>query len=168
MCKMVMVAAVVVVAAMLMAAVRAPAAEAMGNQGLRTLWGDSPRVKLKMAVLGRALVLRSELDITTEQREQIRAIVVAHRAAIAEAVKPVVEKRRALGEAVRAGQPDERTIRRIAAELGQAAGDAAVTAARVRGEVARVLTAEQLKLIEQFHAGNATAVTEFLEGLGGE
>jgi len=128
--------------------------------------GNRPLGRMLMGQLGRAMALRSELNITDEQRAQLRQILVSHKAEIAAATRPLVERARALREAVAAEQPDERAIRAAAAELGAAIGDAAVLASKVRGEAARVLTPQQLELIQQFHADRAQAVDELLGRIG--
>jgi Spy/CpxP family protein refolding chaperone len=117
---------------------------------------------------GRLLELRSELDLTTEQRHQVRDILVDHRAEIATAVKPVVEKRRALREATLAANVDETAIRTAANDLGKAIGDAAVIGAKVKAEVRAVLTPEQQKKLDEFRGASDSAIDSFLDEAAGK
>jgi Spy/CpxP family protein refolding chaperone len=113
--------------------------------------------------LGRLLVLRSEVNLTEQQRHQIRDVIVSHRAEIAATVKPVREQRLALRKAVLAEKTDEAAIRAAAEGLGKALGDAAVKAAKLRSDLAPILTPEQRELIHKFLAENEAVVSKFLD-----
>jgi Spy/CpxP family protein refolding chaperone len=115
--------------------------------------------------LGRLLVLRSELNVTDEQKAQIRGLVSEHRDEIAQAAAGVIEARRALREAVVAETPNEETIRSLAGELGEAIGDAAVGTSKMVGQIKTILTPEQLELIRAFHENREGAVDAFLQRL---
>ena len=93
---------------------------------------DTPVGRMISGNLGRLLVLRSEMNVTPEQRAEIRGVLVGHRSQIAATVKSVREKHLVLRDAVLADQPDEGKIRAAARELGIALGDAAVKAAHLR------------------------------------
>jgi Spy/CpxP family protein refolding chaperone len=127
--------------------------------------GDDGPHPLRMFLsgqLGRLMTLRAELGVTGEQQTEIRKIVESHRSEIAAVAKPIVEKRRALRDAVTAENPNEATIRAAANDLGKAIGDAAVLAAKVKPEVYRVLTPEQQKKVESFRADSDSAVDRFI------
>jgi periplasmic protein CpxP/Spy len=113
--------------------------------------------------LGRLLELRSELDLTADQRSQIREIVKSHRQEIADAIRPMVEKRRALRDATLAENANEATIRAAADELGKAIGDAAVVGSHVKAEIHKVLTPEQQEKISHFRGESQSAVDKFLD-----
>jgi Spy/CpxP family protein refolding chaperone len=113
--------------------------------------------------IGRLMVLRSELEITTEQRAEIRDTVKAYRPQIAQVAKPIVERRRALRQAVLSDTPNEETIRAAAEELGKAIGDAAVLASKVCGNVRGMLTEEQIHKIIAFQIETAEAADGLLE-----
>jgi Spy/CpxP family protein refolding chaperone len=123
---------------------------------------DTPIGRLMSGNLGRLLVLRSEMNVTPEQRAEIRGVLVGHRSQIAATVKSVREKHLVLRDAVLADQPDEGKIRAAASELGDALGDAAVKAARLRGKLAPILTDEQRELIREFRQDRDESVDEFL------
>lgn len=116
--------------------------------------------------LGRLMVLRSEVNLTDAQREKIKAVVVAHKPEILAEAKAVVEKRSALRNAVLTETPDEKAIRKAAEELGREIGNAAVLAAKVKGEVAPMLTDEQKALIKTCIADCDKAVGRFFEEAG--
>lgn len=124
--------------------------------------GRGPLGRLVRANVGRLITLGAELNITDEQREQLKAIVHAHRDETAQVVQKLVEKKQALREAVMAQPADEDAIRAASNDLGKAVGDAAVLGSKIIAEARGVLTPEQLELIEQFLAEHDKSVNEFL------
>jgi Spy/CpxP family protein refolding chaperone len=106
-------------------------------------WAGSPLGRLISGHIGRLILLRSELNLTDEQRAKLKDTVAAKKPEIARAAKGVWEKRTALADAVLADQPDEQAIHKAADELGKVIGDAAVLASKVAGEVKPVLDAGQ-------------------------
>jgi Spy/CpxP family protein refolding chaperone len=122
---------------------------------------DHPLVNFIRGQIGRWMVLRSELDLTADQKQQIAAIVQAHKAEILQVVRPVVQKRQALRDAVTAANPDETVIRSAADDLGHAIGDAAVLASKIKQQVAPILTDEQRRQITDFRRQSDHAVEDF-------
>jgi len=116
--------------------------------------------------LGRLMVLRSEVNLTDQQREKIKEVVTAHKSEILTEAKAVVEKRTVLRNAVLTEKPDEAAIRKAAEDLGREIGNAAVLAAKVKGEVAPVLTDDQKALIKTCIADCDKAVGRFFEEAG--
>jgi len=110
--------------------------------------------KLVTGHIGRLLVLRSELNVTADQRAQIREVIVGYKDRIGPVVENLKEKRRALRDAVRAETPEEMAIRNAANELGKAIGDAAVLASEVVGKTREFMTDEQRNRIQQFVQAN--------------
>ncbi len=108
--------------------------QGMGRGGAVGPLGGGPG----MPGFGRGL---RQLDLSAEQREQVKAIREAHRdefRALAERGTPV---RRALADAIESG--DEAAIRKHSAELAAVQTDRALLAARVHEEIAKILTPEQ-------------------------
>ena len=116
--------------------------------------------------IGRLLALRSELDLTSDQKQQIRQVLQSNKAQIADVLRPLVAKRRALRDAVMAGTPDEKAIRAAAADMAGAIGDAAVVASKIRGQIAPLLTLEQRQKVEEFRKNSQQGVDHFLDTLG--
>lgn len=110
---------------------------------------DSPVGKLISGQIGRLMTLRSDLNVTADQKARIRDIVTAQKPEIAKAAKAVWEKRIALRRAVLADSPDEQAIRTASGELTRAIGDAAVLASKVAGAVKPVLTDEQREMLRK-------------------
>lgn len=129
---------------------------------LRQRLGDTPLGRFVTGQVGRMLVLKSELNVTPEQREHVVSILRSHRAEIAKAAKPVVEKRRVLRAATLAQPIDEARIRAAAEDLGKSLGDLAVLGAQIKDEVRDVLTPEQRERIKAFHAENDQVVDKFI------
>ena len=154
------------VAVVVVGAVAKPAV-VEGAGAVRTLLSqrllDTPMGRFLTGQVGQLLVLRSRLNVTPEQREQVVRVLQSHRAELAQAAKPVVAKRRALREATTAETLDEPQIRDAAADLGKALGDLAVIGARVKAEVRATLTAEQRKTLDEFRTQNYKIVDEFID-----
>ena len=140
-------------------------ASAPGAGWLKGPAASTPLGRLVTASLGRLLVLRSELELTPEQRSQIRDVLISHRAQIAQTVKSVRDKRVVLRDAVLQGQSDEQ-IRAAAAELGTQIAEASVKAVKLRNQLAPILTEQQRTRIGQFIADQDQAVGRFLEQAG--
>jgi Spy/CpxP family protein refolding chaperone len=151
--------------ALVCVALNAWAAEPPAKADFETL-GQSPFAKLITGNIGRLLVLRSELGITADQKNKIIGIVKSHRHEIRPVVKTIVEKRRALREAVLNKPGDETAIRGAASEMGKAIGDAAVLASKIVAQVKPELTSKQIERIEKFRADTQKATTDWLDQIG--
>ena len=113
--------------------------------------GKGPLRNFISGQIGRLITLRSELDLSDDQKSQIKAIVVKHREEIVGVVKPLIEKRRAMHEAMLSKDgTDEAAIRAAADSLAKPIGDAAVLGAKIRAEARGVLTPDQLKKVSEF------------------
>lgn len=123
----------------------------------------TPLGRLISGSVGRLLVLRSDLAVTDAQRAQVREVLVQHRPEIAATVKSVQDSRVELRNTVLRGDADEATIRAAADKLGQAVSDAAVKAAKLRNELAPILTDEQKERIGEFFSEQDAAVNKVLE-----
>lgn len=131
--------------------------------GPTSLWRNSPLGRTIAASFGRVLTLRSDLNVTDEQRQQIRDVLVSHRAEIATTVKSVRDKRVALRDLVRSDKAEKSQIRSAADELGQAVSDAAVKAVELRGKIAPLLSQDQRATIDKFLMENDAAINAFLD-----
>jgi Spy/CpxP family protein refolding chaperone len=145
-----------------------PSAWAVGTEGNPdgASYSTPPIARLIMGNIGRFLVLRSELNITDQQRQQIRGAVKRHRDEIRPVAQTILEKKRALREAVLTKPGDEEAIRKAASELGKAIGDASVVASKVVAGAKGSLKPEQVERIRQFRVGVDKAETEWLEHMG--
>ena len=157
--------ALVLKLALVCVALNAWAAEPAAKADMETL-SQAPLAKLVTGNIGRFLVLRSELGITTDQKKKIIGIVKSHRDEIRPVVKTIMEKRRALRETVVKKPGDETAIRGAATEMGKAIGDAAVLASKIVAQVKPELTSQQIEHIEKFRADTQKATTEWLNQMG--
>ena len=123
---------------------------------------DTPLGRMISGNFGRMLVLRSELNLTPEQKTEIRDILVSHRTEIASTMQAVHAKRTALGQAILQGK-SESEIRAAADALGDVISDTAVKAVKLRNQLAPVLTDEQQELIGRFIHDKDNSVESFLE-----
>lgn len=92
------------------------------------------------------------LDLTDEQREQVRTAIGESREAARTNRRETRAARAALAEATASATVDEDRIRTLAAELGRLVGDAAVRRAQVYAAVWRILTPEQQARAEEIGA----------------
>jgi Spy/CpxP family protein refolding chaperone len=92
------------------------------------------------------------LDLTDDQKTQIKGILKSHATDIEAQLKAGMDAHRALHESIMAEPIDETMIRTRAAELSKVEGDGAVLFAHVRAEVFPLLTDGQKQKIEKFRA----------------
>ena len=137
-------------------------AEPPAKADIETL-GHAPLAKLITGNIGRFLVLRSELAITADQKKKIVEIVKSRRHEIRPVAKMILEKRRALQEAVVNKPGDETAIRGAATEMGKAIGDAAVLASKIIAQVKPELTSQQIERIGKFRADVQKATDDWLD-----
>jgi Spy/CpxP family protein refolding chaperone len=154
----------------LVAAILAISAPGWGGQTTGgddpTFFGASPLKRLIVGNIGRFLVLRSELNVTPEQRSKIAGTVKRHRNEIRPVAKDVLEKRKALREAVLATPKNEEAIRKAANDLGKAIGDASVLASKVIAEARTALTPEQIERIRKFRMEKDNATMAWVDKIG--
>ncbi len=98
-----------------------------------------------MGARGPMSMLR-ELDLSDDQRQQIRALFDQVEAS--GALEKLREARESLHDAIESGA-DEANLRQQASVLGEAEGDAAVEWTRVRARIQEILTPEQKQELEQ-------------------
>ncbi len=122
----------------------------------------SPIKQLIAGKIGRLLVLRSELNITEDQREKIGTILKKRKADLVPIGRNLSAKRRALRDAVLAEPAKEATIRAAAQDLSKAIEEAALMASKVIGEARPVLTPKQRESISNFMTGNDKASDDWL------
>lgn len=122
-----------------------------------------PIANLIRSGVRRLVTLKSDLNLTDEQRTEIRETVKAHREALVPAIEEVMAKRNILRAAVLADNADESAIRAAATDLGASIGDAAVLASKVAAEVKPILTDEQKQILQDFRADRQLALETFLE-----
>ena len=87
--------------------------------------------------------LSRALDLSDDQKTQIKTILKSHAAEIETQMKASAAARRALHDAVLAQPADEAAIRARAADLGRVQGDGAVLFSKFRTEIQPILTPEQ-------------------------
>jgi Spy/CpxP family protein refolding chaperone len=101
------------------------------------------------------------LDLTDEQKGEIRDILAAHKAELERELMAIKTTRTALWDAVHADTPNDAAIRSAAAAVGKAEGDLGVTRADIVQEVRAVLTSEQQAELEEM-AGDLRAFVQSL------
>ncbi len=117
---------------------------------------------LVRGAIGRMMVLRSELDLSEGQREQIVGIYESRKEVLRNSVTSVLKSRRALSEAITSGK-SEQELKKVSDELGDAVARAALEFAKTRQQARRVLTTEQKKEIDETRAAIWNSVDKFRE-----
>ena len=92
---------------------------------------------------GGVMGLLRQLDLSDEQRAQVRQVMESHSDALKALGDRLQAAHRAENDAVTAAQFDEQLVRAKAADLAAVMADASVLHARIHGEVFAVLTPEQ-------------------------
>jgi periplasmic protein CpxP/Spy len=92
---------------------------------------------------GPGLELLRRLDLTEDQRKQVRTILESHKSEFQEIRKRIRQDLVAEHKAAEATPPDVDTIRAKAADFGTAQGELVAMMAHVRAEVFAVLTPDQ-------------------------
>lgn len=83
------------------------------------------------------------VELTDAQRDQMRTIMESHQAEFQQVGIKLRQAHRGLAEATQAETIDEAAIRARSAEVASALADEAILQAKVRAEVAGILTPEQ-------------------------
>jgi Spy/CpxP family protein refolding chaperone len=148
-----------------LAAVPSRAADRAKEDGRPTLEGR-PLGKLIMGHIGRLLVLKSELNVTDDQRKKIAAEIKSHKDEIRPVVKLIFEKRQALRDSVINNHGDEKTILQASEDLGKAIGKAALLASKVVAKVRPIFTPEQQERIKNFRMRMDKATSEWINQIG--
>lgn len=124
---------------------------------------DTPLGRLFQGQVGRMLTLRSQLNLSDEQRDQIRQIIADHKPELAKAAKQIVTQRRAIRDAVIRPDHSEADIRKAAENISQTITQTALLAGQIREKVFAVLTVQQVQLIEKAMLDRQQAVDQWLD-----
>jgi Spy/CpxP family protein refolding chaperone len=92
------------------------------------------------------------LELSDDQREQIRGILKSHSAELDAQRLAARSGRKALREAMAAKPVDETRIRQEALALGEVRADGAVLRARIRSEIWPILTTDQQEKARQLRS----------------
>jgi Spy/CpxP family protein refolding chaperone len=98
------------------------------------------------AFSGRAGLLQriaSKLNLTADQRTQIKAVLVGEKDTLAPLLAAVHDARKNLRDAIRAGGATETSVRAASAKVASAEADLAVERMKLYGKIAPILTDAQ-------------------------
>jgi periplasmic protein CpxP/Spy len=153
------VVAVMSMAAMAMGvAAQQPASPPPAGQGQHMGMGGGP--------MGPGMAMRhglAQLNLTDDQKTQIKGIMQAHREEMQGFAKQVRDARKALGDAVM-NDADEATIRARAADLGKVQADLAVFGAKLRKDIFAVLTPDQQAKAKTLRLQALESIGRFMGG----
>ncbi len=129
---------------------------------------EHPRAAAAGERMGKLQELGKELNLTDDQKKQIKEATAPYRDTMRSQVKAVADKRLALRDAVTSDGANESAIRAAATELGKAAGDAGVTGSKIYAGIKAVLTPEQVKKLEEYRKENREALEKFIDASGND
>jgi periplasmic protein CpxP/Spy len=112
---------------------------------------------------GGPMAMLRQLDLSEEQRTQVRQIMDGHRDELRAVGERVRAAHQAQNDAVTAAQFDEQAVRSKAAELAAVEADAAVLQAKLHSEVFAVLTPEQQAKAAELKAQRQARMQQFRE-----
>jgi periplasmic protein CpxP/Spy len=112
---------------------------------------------------GGPMALLRQLDLTEDQRAQVRQVMESHHDELRAIGERVMAAHRAQNDAVTAPQFDEQVVRTRAAELAALEADAAVLRAKVHSDVFAVLTPEQQAKAAELKAQRESRAQQFRE-----
>jgi protein CpxP len=112
---------------------------------------------------GGPMAMLRQLDLSEEQRTQVRQIMDGHRDELRAVGERVRAAHQAQNDAVTAAQFDEQAVRSKAAELAAVEADAAVLQAKLHSEVFAVLTPEQQAKAAELKAQREARMQQFRE-----
>jgi periplasmic protein CpxP/Spy len=93
-----------------------------------------------------------ELDLTDDQKEQLKTIADSHRAVFEAVGKKIRAAREGMRALIEADSINEGAIRAKSAEIAAAEADQMILNAKVRQESMQVLTSEQLQKMKELRA----------------
>jgi Spy/CpxP family protein refolding chaperone len=120
--------------------------------------------KLHEAHCDQVKSLHAKLNLSQAQREAAHETIKANVPKIGAAIKPVIEAKRALHDAILADTPDDAAVRKAAGSLGASIGDAAVVLAAIKVEVFKnaEITTQQKNVIMEIKEEIETMVDTFI------
>ena len=131
------------------------AAQNSAQQGARRRFGLQQRPFGMEGGWGARLpggLMLGKLDLSDAQKEQVKTLVTANRAAVEPYRNQLRDSAKALREATANGQFNEAQIRAIAQTQAQANAELTVANAKLKAEIYNILTPEQRAKVEERRA----------------
>ncbi|OYV02801.1 MAG: hypothetical protein CFE26_21790 [Verrucomicrobiales bacterium VVV1] len=119
-----------------------------------------------MGIIGELKDLRAKVALTEDQRSQIQGIVKSHKPEIGSQLEKGRDARRAMQAAVEAHGADSAEASKAADAVADAARSRALLTAKIRSEVAPVLTQEQREEMKATRGRIEDSVDELLGKFG--
>ena len=107
-----------------------------------------------------------KLNLTGDQRAQIKAILVADKDTLAPLLGAVHDARKNLRTAIRASDANEANVRAASAKVGAAEADLAVERMKLYGKIAPILTDVQRQQLADWQQGADDVVDNVITRIG--
>jgi len=139
-----------------------------GFTATKSLAADNATAKpARQGILQR---IADKLNLTGDQRTQIKAVFAADKDTLAPLLGAVHDARKNLRTAIRAGDANEASVRAASAKVGAAEADLAVERMKLYGKIAPILTDVQRQQLADWQQGADdfvdNAITRLGSGLG--
>jgi periplasmic protein CpxP/Spy len=112
---------------------------------------------------GAPMLLLRQLDLTEDQRTQVRQVMDSHRDELKAVGERLTAAHKVQNDAITATQFDESAVRAATADLAAVLGDAAVLHAKVHSEVFALLTPEQQAKAAELKAAREARAAQLKE-----
>lgn len=119
-----------------------------------------------MGIIGELKDLRAKVALTDDQRSQIQSIVKSHKPEIGTQLEKGRDARRAMQDAVEAHGADSTEVAKAADAVADAARSRVMLIAKIRSEVAPILTPEQREEMKATRSRIEDSVDELLGKFG--
>lgn len=131
-------------------------------------WGKGgPKSEKAMAfrsmvqgIFGRIMVLRSELDVTDEQKQELKSMIGNHKPQIKSSFGSILDSKKALDNGVKTGQSEEE-LQKLADDFGNSVAKLALEMAKTKQDARKIMTEEQTKKIDETHDSIWNSVDKF-------
>ena len=110
--------------------------------------------------------IADKLNLTGDQRTQIKAVLAADKDTLAPLLGAVHDARKNLRTAIRAGDANEASVRAASAKVGAAEADLAVERMKLYGKIAPILTDVQRQQLADWQQGADDFVDNAITRLG--
>jgi Spy/CpxP family protein refolding chaperone len=110
--------------------------------------------------------IADKLNLTSDQRTQIKAVLVADQETLSPLLGAVHDARKSLRTAIRAGDANEASVRAASAKVGAAETDLAVERMKLYGKIAPILTDVQRQQLADWQQGADDFVDNAIARIG--
>ncbi len=147
------------------AGVGATVAAESGALGSGQSWRNLPGGRLLQGQIGRLMSLRAELNLSDEQRSQIRQMPHSKKSQISKLLTQLVEQRSTLRDMAIQETPDKKTIQKTSDQMAKTVAQAAILGGELRQKIMTVMDDEQRLILAAVQSDRQDAMDKWLSEL---